>query len=139
MKTEASLRVLLADDNRDLRGILAGFFRGRGYEVATVRSGEETMELLSRENFDVLVSDIVMPGVGGRAVIQLIEEVGVPLPVIVISAHVGCLDADRFGGMGVARVFAKPFDLWEMDRAVREVTGARPGADRFARLAAAYA
>ena len=70
---EPRVRVLLADDNRMLSRLLTIFLRNNGYEVDAARNGQEALDRLAGRNFDVLVTDLDMPGVGGADLIDLIQ------------------------------------------------------------------
>ena len=65
MSSGAKERVLVADDSPQNRTIAIGHLQNAGYEVIAVTSGEEALEVLAREPIDLVVLDVVMPGLGG--------------------------------------------------------------------------
>ena len=115
---EPRVRVLLADDNRMLSRLLTIFLRNNGYEVDAARNGQEALDRLAGRNFDVLVTDLDMPGVGGADLIDLIQNVGLPLPVIVISGYLGNQQSEWVRDLGVRCALSKPFDMQELLTAV---------------------
>ena len=70
-------RVLAVDDQRYFRELIEGLLTDEGYEVVTASSGEEALHLLEREDFDIVLTDLVMPGIDGT---QLVERVKKRLP-----------------------------------------------------------
>jgi two-component system phosphate regulon response regulator OmpR len=118
----ARVRVLLADDNKTLSGILRGFLQDNGYEVAAAHNGQEVLTHLAGDNFDVLVTDLAMPGIGGADLIDFIRDIGVPLPVIVISGYVEDPQSEWMRDLGVRCALAKPFDMQELLVAVEQAT-----------------
>ena len=101
-------RILIVDDDPDVNEFLVWVFVSNDYQVANAHNGQEALDVLARDNFDVILLDLVMPGTGGMAVIEELRENGVPLPIVVLSGHVGCLDAGRIRRLGVAEVLCKP-------------------------------
>lgn len=116
-------RILIVDDNPDVNEFIAWILLNKGYEVASACNGIEAMKLLSCGNFDVVLLDMVMPAMGGLAVINEIRQAGVSLPIIVLSGHVGCLDVDRIKSLGANLVLSKPAEPREILNAVQQVTG----------------
>jgi CheY-like chemotaxis protein len=123
-------RILIVDDDEAVNEFLVWALLERGHEVASAHNGAQAVDLISRDRFDVVLLDIVMPVMGGFTVIQEIRKAGLSLPIIVLSAHVGCLDAGRILSLGANLVLSKPVDLSEILDAVRQVTGVAVGSDR---------
>lgn len=78
-------RLLFVDDEQEILDFLALVFRG--CECATALSAEAALELLRRERFDVLVTDIKMPGGTGLGLIDDAKGICPDLPIIVITGH----------------------------------------------------
>lgn len=81
------LRVLLAEDEAEVRQSLAQILARDGYRVSAVASATEALTLLERESFDVVVTDLLMPGGGGKAVLLALERLPVQPPVLIITGH----------------------------------------------------
>ncbi|HZS35904.1 MAG TPA: response regulator, partial [Polyangia bacterium] len=70
---EESPRVLVVDDEKVIREILSDFLTMEGYVVRTVENGENALQELERRNYNLVISDLKMPGMGG---LELLERVG---------------------------------------------------------------
>src|SRR5450432_1603842 len=110
-------RVLVAEDDPAMRDVLETVLRERGYQVATVGSGSELADALGRvgraqpaERFDLILSDVRMPGASGLDVIDRLREGGDTTPVVIVTAFPQRDVVERARGLEV-RLLAKPFDL----------------------------
>jgi len=114
-------RVLLAEDDVALRELLAMVLSEGGYQVATVSNGPELRQLLSgaapEGRFDLVVTDVVMPGGSGLDVIELLRQTGDTTPVIVVTAFPQDDIRKRAKDLGL-RLLAKPFELETLRAAV---------------------
>jgi response regulator RpfG family c-di-GMP phosphodiesterase len=111
-------RVLVADDEPEIRGVLADLL-GDDYDCAAVGSAEEALELLRRREFDLVLSDIMMPGMSGLEMIPHVRELAPNAVVIMISgvqSVESAIDALRAGAFDY---IMKPFDLHHVEAAVR--------------------
>ncbi len=117
-------KVLIIDDEKNLRGSLAEFLALDGFECTGAANGEEGLSLLENTVFDAVVLDLRMPGMDGLAVLQKIREGGPALPVIMMSAHGDISDAVAAMKAGAADYLVKPFDPAELvirlDKAVSD-------------------
>ncbi len=111
-------RVLIVDDERFFRDLLGEMLTARGHLVRTASSGEEAARLLAGERIDVLVTDIIMPGMDG---IQLVREARARYPELEAIAFTGHEDVRlAVGAMkaGCADFLMKPIDREELGRTV---------------------
>src|SRR5260221_4757768 len=88
MKT---LNVLLVEDSEDDAALLLLRMRKGGYKVHCERvdTAGAMRRALERENWDVVISDYVMPQFSGLAALQVLKETGIDLPFIIVSGHIG--------------------------------------------------
>jgi DNA-binding NtrC family response regulator len=128
-KREAAKRVLIVDDQprvlEVLREILASFRHAHAYEITTAQSVAHALDILQRDRFDLILLDMVMPGIGdpllrrqGLDLLKHIRELGVNAPVLMMSGDWESrkeADALTEGAFGYLH---KPFDLRELDRLV---------------------
>jgi len=123
--TPRAPRVLLAEDDQDFRVLLATVLRADGYEVLEAGNGAELFDFVAfglmggqaKRSFDLIVSDIEMPGYNGLEVLDGIRDARIGIPVILITAFGDAEKhqaAERLG----ARLLDKPFDLAELEEAV---------------------
>ncbi|GAB3363892.1 response regulator transcription factor [Amycolatopsis echigonensis] len=132
-------RVLLADDDRAIRESLVRALELEGYRVSEVGDGAEALAIARAEEFDVLIVDVMMPGVDGLGVCRVLRAGGDRTPVLMLTARVET--ADRVAGLdaGADDYLPKPFELDELLARLRALLrrSADPGeqAQRVLRLA----
>lgn len=117
-------KVLVAEDNEDLRSLMSEILTRRGMEVATVGNGAQALAAMAQDRFDAAVVDMVMPGMGGAALLDALKRAGNDTPVLVTSGYVGLLDERRFQEMGAVAVLKKPFRMEEFADAVAGASSA---------------
>jgi len=110
------IRVLVADDEQTIRDILERFLRGRGCVVEVATDGLETLASLRREQADLLLLDIRMPGLDGLEVLRVIGEEELPVgPIWAISGYASDEEARKALRLGAADFINKPLDLNYLD------------------------
>ena len=117
--------LLIIDDDNTIRDTLYDLFSPT-HECHTADRAEQALEYLEFETYDVVLTDLSMPGLGGLEVLKRITERMPTTPVIVIS---GQLDADKEAllTLGAFDFFSKPFLLEEVEDAVRRAIDYRDG------------
>ena len=129
LNTKATKRVLIVDDQPHvldvLREILVSFQHGHAYEITTARYVADALVILQRERFDLILLDMVMPGIGrqGLDLLKRVRDLGVNAPVLMMSGDwESRQEADALieGAFGYLH---KPFDLRELDRLVALAIG----------------
>lgn len=114
-------RVLIAEDNPEIRTLVGRVLQGEGYDVETVDDGSEAIEKISHEHYDAILLDFMMPTVSGFDVIEWIEQHRPDVAkscVIIITAAVHQLR--NFDTSKVYAAVAKPFDVFELREVVRK-------------------
>jgi EAL domain-containing protein (putative c-di-GMP-specific phosphodiesterase class I) len=102
--------VLVVDDEPELlRGVCRGL-RHLGYSVTQASSGEEAVEHLRRRNFDVVVSDIVMPGMGGIQLLKEVRQHDLHVPVVLMTGAPAVSTAVQALEYGAFHYLTKPVD-----------------------------
>ncbi len=115
MEQSESARVLVVDDEANLRKVLSALLRQRGYEVTTVANGQEALDLLGTEAHDVMLTDLRMPEVDGMALLSEVRSRRPRMPVVVLTAH-GTVDtAVNAMKLGAFDYLTKPFDRAELE------------------------
>jgi DNA-binding response OmpR family regulator len=108
-----SLRILVADDDRDAALMLAMLLRDEGHEVTTALRGDEVLELVRLMRPDAVILDINMPGMSGYAVARDIRERYGPIrPLLIGISGVWTKTSERLLGrvVGFDHYLAKPYD-----------------------------
>ena len=106
--------ILVVDDVPDMREILNHSLAGEGYRVATASSGDEALTRLEEHEFDVIVSDIVMPGVGGLEILEKSRLLDPRVAVILMTGHATLDTAIAALRRGACDYLEKPFPLDEL-------------------------
>jgi two-component system nitrogen regulation response regulator GlnG len=118
-------RILIVDDEEEIRRLLSRLVAQEGFEPLTVPDGETALDLIRRESPDVLLLDIRMPGLDGMEVLRRAKELDRDLPVIMITAHgivKGAVEALRAGAHDY---LVKPFDHADVIRSVHRAVNDR--------------
>ncbi|HET7839063.1 MAG TPA: sigma-54 dependent transcriptional regulator [Rectinemataceae bacterium] len=125
------MRALIVDDEKRLGEALAEYLAPEGIEVRTALDGLAGKRLLEEEPFDVLVTDLRMPGLDGLDLLKWAREEGPALPVVVMSAHGEIRDAVSALRLGACDYLVKPFDPDELVMRLHKAVGERRSRDRL--------
>jgi DNA-binding NtrC family response regulator len=116
-------RILIVDDDAAQRSLLDSFLRAQGFETRPVASGEQALEALRSESFNMMISDVRMPGLSGLETLRRAREEHVVLPVLMVTAYADIRDAVGAMRDGAVNYLSKPIDLDELLASVRQATG----------------
>src|SRR5215468_8651635 len=105
----ARARVLAVDDQRYFRELIASLLREEGYEAETAASGEEALRILERADYDVVLTDLVMPGMDGSELVRRVKQRR-PDHVVVVTGVVDIATAVEAMKLGASDYLLKPFD-----------------------------
>jgi CheY-like chemotaxis protein len=124
-------RILLAEDHRETRALLASTLRAQGYEVVEAANGYEFISVVSEAWLghttrfpDLVITDIRMPGPNGLRVIESLRKTYWAIPVIVITAFGDDATHAEARRLGAHAVIDKPFDPEALKEKVGEILGA---------------
>jgi EAL domain-containing protein (putative c-di-GMP-specific phosphodiesterase class I) len=123
-------RALIVDDDVAFARAQARILRADGIECEIAGDGASAARVLARTDFDVVVSDIVMPGLDGIAFLRAVHEHDQSLPVILLTGRPDIETAVRAIEQGVFRYLAKPVKADDLRDAVRRAVEARAGRDK---------
>ena len=115
-------KVLVADDEELIRLSIFRYLTSSGYAVDTACNGKELIRLLEKEKFDIVVTDFEMPELNAIDVLVKIREMGIRLPVIVISAYFSDRTIEESLSKGAFKCINKPFHMGDMLNVVKEAT-----------------
>jgi DNA-binding response OmpR family regulator len=118
-KQEAPKRLLIVDDEAEMRLLLAEYFRRLGFEVEEKESGAEGLDVALKGHFDCLILDVAMPGMSGIELLKRLRERKVQTPALFLTAH-HALD-EKVAGFeaGADDYLAKPFSPRELELRVQ--------------------
>ena len=116
------MRLLLAEDEKDLSRALITILKRNNYSADAVYDGEAALEYLETNNYDGLILDLMMPKKDGLTVLKTIRAQGNPVPVLLLTAK-SEID-DRVTGLdaGANDYMEKPFHLQELEARIRSLT-----------------
>ena len=117
-------KILLVEDNNQLRGLMSMLLRDAGYDVTEVSEGSETMVWAHEAEFDVILLDIMMPLLDGLTVLRYIRNTrnNCKTPVVIVSARARDMDIEKGYELGADAYVTKPFDPEELLATVHQLT-----------------
>ncbi|MBI3183131.1 MAG: sigma-54-dependent Fis family transcriptional regulator [Myxococcales bacterium] len=126
-------KVLVLDDETNLRKVLAAMLRRNGYEVTVAADGEQGLAEFEKNGADIVVTDLVMPKVGGMEVLRAVNSSRPDVPVIIITAHGTVDSAVEAIKLGAFDYITKPFDQAEIQSVVAKAIKQHESAQRWVR------
>jgi two-component system cell cycle response regulator len=127
-------RILAVDDQRYFRELSEGILGDAGYEVQTAVSGEEALHILEREDFDIVMTDLVMPGIDGCELLRKIKERRPAQDVVMVTGVVDVQTAVDAMKQGAIDYILKPFDRTALTDSVDKILKQRRLHDEHALL-----
>jgi len=126
IQAQGALTVLLVDDEPGIRKAVARYLNRRGMQVRTVADGAEALRLLRTEDFHVIVSDVRMPGVGGKEFLDALRRDRPELVSRLVFSSGDTAATDTAALLREAGVpsIVKPFDFAHLEQVIREVAAA---------------
>ena len=122
MSTDRQLRFLVVDDNEDIRDVFCRLVERAGHEASTAYDGQDAVETLERERFDVMLLDLTMPRMTGVEVVRWLRDrpdVAPELRIVVISAWAGENRA-VLQELGITTVMQKPLRIQQLTDLIAE-------------------
>lgn len=109
-------RVLVVDDDEDIRALLSTLLIAAGYDVVTAKDGEEGIRLFDQSGFDIVITDFAMPLYNGNEVARHVHNNGRRIPVIGISGTPADMDLKSFD-----LVLEKPFSPDKLIKCIKAI------------------
>ena len=114
----SSGRVLVVDDELEVRLVLGEFLTGRGYDVTVADSGVAALAVLDKAAPDVVLLDVAMPELDGIETLKRIVALHPNMPVIMVTANADVEITSKLLALGASDYIPKPFDLDYLDQAI---------------------
>jgi len=121
--TRPSGRILVVDDEEGVRDVAELMLERLGFVCATASDGRDALLRLKKDEFDLVLLDLTMPGMDGEETFRAIRETWPALPVVLCSGYSEQAATEHFAGGELAGFLQKPFDLAELDEKLRGVLG----------------
>jgi DNA-binding response OmpR family regulator len=117
---ENPIKLLIIDDSQEVLSVLNYFFQKKNYDVVSASDGLDGLKLLETEKqqFDLVITDLVMPNISGIGVISIIKKKFPDIPVVAITGwgeHPEALAAEVQADI----VLEKPFELTELEKKIK--------------------
>ena len=114
-------KILITDDRSGARLMLNKLLTNKGYQVEEAADGEEALKLLKESHFDLVLTDLKMPGIDGMTLLKEIKQIDSFLPVVMITAYGTINLAVEAMKKGAADFVTKPFNLEELEIKIGKV------------------
>src|SRR4030042_936300 len=108
------MKILIADDDKNLRKVLMNELSEEGFNVNETDNGIKAVEMLEKDEYDVLLLDLNMPGLSGMDVLKKIKDLEIPTEVIILTAHATVSTAVDAMKLGAYDYLTKPFQINEL-------------------------
>jgi CheY-like chemotaxis protein len=109
-KAKIMENILIIDDNEDILEIFEQVLVDQGFDVSTANNGNEGIELFKWGRFDLVITDINMPGMSGLDVLNIINDTDLVVPIILMSCDYLPIDAADVKKLGVNAIISKTID-----------------------------
>ncbi len=119
-RTQRKARILVIEDEKEVRELLYDILTGEGHEVETAPNGREGMKIFKKGEFDLIFTDLGMPGMTGLQVAEAIKKTNTKTPVILITGWELQLKDSELKKSGINLVVNKPFKVEQVLRLVQE-------------------
>ena len=114
MTQQTGLKILLIDDEGEFASTLAERLNLRGFSASVALDGESGLERLKAEHCDLVLLDVMLPGMHGIEVLRRIREIKPELPVILLTGQAGAKDGIEGMKQGAKAYLTKPVDLRDL-------------------------
>lgn len=114
-------KALVVDDTKNIRTLLTTCLEINDYEVITAQNGQEAIELLKSEKFDLVFLDIKMPEISGTSVLKKMSEMGINIPVVIMTAFATVKNAVECTKLGAVAYLQKPFTAEKVKSVLSEI------------------
>lgn len=114
-------RLLAIDDQAVILDLIRAMCQPLGYEVQTAASGEEGLAKAEAEDFDIILTDLAMPGISGLEVARRVTAAKPGTPIILVTGWEVKVDDDELAATGIKKVLFKPFRIEQLSQAISAV------------------
>lgn len=111
--------ILVAEDDRNTRKLMCAVLKNEGFAVFGAEDGDQALDMMDRQHIDLIVLDIMMPGMDGYELTRELREAGQNLPILMVSAKQEAKDKRKGFRVGTDDYMTKPVDEQEMVLRIR--------------------
>ncbi len=120
------MNIMVADDTKNIRMLLTKCLELEGHTVTTANDGQSALDLFKSQVFDLAFLDIKMPQLSGTEVLKTIRDMGIDIPVIIITAYATIKNAVECTQMGAVAYLQKPFTAEKVRLTLKELMSTKP-------------
>lgn len=107
-------QILVVEDNKNLRTLMSARLKQAGYQAFQAEDGGKALELLDTEHIDLIISDIMMPGVDGYQLTEMLRQSNYDMPILMVTAKESFEDKEKGFRVGTDDYMVKPINMNEM-------------------------
>ena len=130
-KEQRKGRILVIEDEEDVRELLKDVLRDGGHEVETAPDGKQALEIFKKDRFDLVFTDLGMPGMSGWQVAEEIKKINGKIPIALITGWKVQLDKTKLKESGVDFVINKPFLIHHILQLVEQGLRVKKGGEEI--------
>jgi len=111
-------KILIVDDEPNVCDFLSDYLQHKGYTSKIALSGKEALAVLDSEHFDLVLLDLIMPGMNGLEVLEKINGTNLKIPIIILTGVKDKNIVDTSFKMGAVDFICKPIDMERLDESI---------------------
>ncbi len=119
--SERKLKILVVDDNENIREMLEDFLNFEGHKPVLAKDGKEALDLFCEQDFDIVITDLGMPGMSGWELSKYIKQRKPEIPIVIITGWGAQLGAEDLKKNKVESILCKPFNLDQVKQMIETV------------------
>jgi CheY-like chemotaxis protein len=105
------IKILVVDNEEDQRRLMSAILTEFGYNVKTVSSAEAALKGMNSENYQLIITDLIMPGMDGTELCERIKSIRPDVKVYAISGHIELYDDNKLERLGFDGIIQKPVSM----------------------------
>jgi CheY-like chemotaxis protein len=121
---QRSLRILIVEDERDVQAMLEEVLTGSGHRVAAAPDGKAGLACFQSQPFDIVLTDLNMPGISGFALATEIKKIDRSMPVLLLTGWAGEFEQAELTANGIDCIIKKPFFIADLLQALDDLCSA---------------
>ena len=120
---EGNERILVIDDEKSVSQMISKMLEQLGYKVSTENEGIKALQLLSDspDSFDLIITDMIMPGISGIEVAEQVKKLSPGIPIILCTGYMDFYSEEHISNAGIQSIIKKPFKKYEMAVLIRSI------------------
>jgi DNA-binding response OmpR family regulator len=122
----SSIRVLIVDDEEELASVIAERLQFRGMEAQTALEGRKALKIIEENPPNIVLLDLMLPGLGGLEILKRIKQMNYNLPVILLTGYGSKETAKEGMSLGAFDYVMKPCDIDSLIAKIQEAASSKP-------------